>query len=146
MSKTIKGVYVLVISATRDFRASVGALGKVHFRKGVYTYIGSAQNNLEKRIKRHLRKAKRKFWHIDYLLANNSAKVVRVFYVQTGKTEECKIARKLGKNGIPVVNFGCSDCRCASHLFMLKGSYDSSNSLVFDSEFYTLSPSIIMKA
>ena len=118
--RTVKGVYVLVISVGKDIRVRVGALGTAFFAKGLYAYVGSAQNGLEKRVERHLRKAKRKFWHIDYLLGNRFAKVVKVFYKKAGKIEECMIARKLSERGVAVKNFGCSDCGCVSHLFKVK--------------------------
>lgn len=117
----MKGVYVLVISVSKDIKVKVGALGSIGFEKGLYAYVGSAQNGLEKRIERHLRKAKRKFWHIDYLLSNRFAKVVEVFYKKAEKSEECRIARKLGERGIAVKNFGCSDCSCVSHSFRIGG-------------------------
>lgn len=122
MTSMMKGVYVLIISVSKDIRVNVGALGSVNFEKGLYAYVGSAQNNLETRIKRHLRKVKRKFWHIDYLLENEFVDVVKVLYEEAEKSEECKIASRLSKNNIPVANFGCSDCGCISHLFMLKDS------------------------
>jgi Uri superfamily endonuclease len=62
-----KGIYILVVSVSKDINVNVGALGSVNFEKDLYAYVGSAQNNLEKRIERHLRKTKQKFWHIDYL-------------------------------------------------------------------------------
>jgi Uri superfamily endonuclease len=120
----LKGVYVLIISVGKSIRVRVGALGNVLFDKGLYAYVGSAQNSLEKRVERHLRKAKKKFWHIDYLLDSNAVKVVKVFCKEAGKSEECRVARKLSESSVPVVNFGCSDCSCVSHLFMLKdGDY-----------------------
>ena len=66
MSMT-KGIYILVVSVSKDINVNVGALGSVNFEKDLYACVGSAQNNLEKRIERHLRKTKQKFWHIDYL-------------------------------------------------------------------------------
>jgi Uri superfamily endonuclease len=116
-----KGVYVLVISVRKDTAAEVGALGRMSFRRGLYLYVGSAQSNLEKRIDRHLRKDKRKFWHIDYLLGNSAVEILRVFYKKAGKSEECEIARKIVEQGVPVKGFGCSDCSCKSHLFWVKG-------------------------
>ncbi len=116
----MKGVYVLVVSVCKDIEVSVGALGDVHFEKGVYAYVGSSQNCLEKRVNRHLGNAKRKFWHIDYLLDNDAAKVKKAFCKQAGKSEECRIARKLNERGVAVKNFGCSDCSCVSHLFKVK--------------------------
>jgi len=116
----VKGVYVLVISVSKDIKINVGALGSVNFEKGLYAYVGSAQNGLEKRVERHVRKARRKFWHLDYLLDNDAAKVSKVFHKEAGKTEECKIALKISEKAIPTEGFGSSDCMCVSHLFKLK--------------------------
>lgn len=113
---SMKGVYILVISVDEDIEVDVGALGSISFEKGLYVYVGSAQKSLEKRVERHLGKAKGKFWHIDYLLDNDAVKVVKVFYKKAEKSEECRIAEKLGERGIAVKNFGCSDCGCLSHL------------------------------
>lgn len=115
----VKGVYVLVISVNRDIRIDVGALGKVDFEKGLYAYVGSAQNNLEKRIERHLRQAKRKFWHIDYLLYADKVKLLKVFHKKAVKSEECKIAEKISQESIPIRKFGSADCKCTSHLFQI---------------------------
>jgi Uri superfamily endonuclease len=116
----VKGVYVLIIQVDKDGGVNVGALGNLRFEKGVYAYVGSAQTNLEKRINRHLRKNKRKFWHIDYLLDNDAAKIANMFFKQATKAEECKIAKVIGERGEPIAGFGCSDCKCKSHLFQLK--------------------------
>ena len=118
--KALKGVYVLIIQVGEDTEVDVGALGRIAFRKGLYAYVGSAQTNLEKRINRHLRKKKRKFWHIDYLLDNNAIKIANVFFKQATKAEECRIAKVIGERGEPIADFGCSDCKCKSHLFQLK--------------------------
>ena len=98
-------------------RANVGALGELKFPQGMYAYVGSAQNNLELRVKRHERKDKPLFWHIDYLLNNEAAKVMAVYYKLGYKMEECKIASLLEANARPIAGFGCSDCSCSSHLF-----------------------------
>jgi len=116
-----KGVYILVVSVSKDINVNVGALGSVNFEKGLYAYVGSAQNNLEKRIERHLRKTKQKFWHIDYLLDDADVEVLKVFHKKAGRLEECKIAKNISEIGVPVKGFGSSDCRCESHLFKLKG-------------------------
>jgi len=112
----VKGVYVLVISVGEDIKVNIGALGSMNFNKGLYAYVGSAQGSLEKRVERHLGKDKRKFWHIDHLLDNDAAKVLKVFYKKAKKHEECKIAEKVGKAGVRIEGFGSSDCRCRSHL------------------------------
>ena len=95
----------------------MGALGDVYFKEGSYVYVGSAQRNLEKRVQRHFRKEKKLFWHIDYFLSCERAKIEKVFFRQADKLAECEIAQELGRRGEPVAGFGCSDCRCQSHLF-----------------------------
>jgi len=117
---TVKGIYVLAISVSKDISINIGGLGPVIFSKGLYAYAGSAQNNLEKRIRRHIRKARRKFWHVDYLMGDEAVEVLQVFYKEAEKPEECKIAKKLEEIGIPIKGFGSSDCGCISHLFKLK--------------------------
>ena len=118
----MRGVYVLIIQVDENVDMNVGALGKLTFEKGLYAYVGSAQANLEQRIKRHLRKEKRLFWHIDYLLNDSAARIVKVLYKQADKTEECEIAKVIGERGESVDGFGCSDCSCKSHLFRI-GDY-----------------------
>jgi Uri superfamily endonuclease len=118
----LRGVYVLIIQVDENVDMNVGALGKLTFEKGLYAYVGSAQANLEQRIKRHLGKEKRLFWHIDYLLNNSVARIVKVLYKQANRTEECKIAKVIGERGESVDGFGCSDCSCKSHLFRI-GDY-----------------------
>ena len=116
----MKGVYVLIIKVKKDLLIDVGALGGIEFKKGNYAYVGSAQNNLKKRIQRHLSKDKKKRWHIDYLLLNPNTKIENIFYKEVGKEEECKIAHMLNSSEESITGFGSSDCGCQSHLFRLK--------------------------
>ncbi len=113
----MKGIYVLIVEINKTISVNIGALGLLTFPSGLYAYVGSAQNNLELRVKRHQGKQKRLFWHIDYLLNNEAAKVIGVYYTQGDRTKECKIASLLDKNAEPIAGFGCSDCQCESHLF-----------------------------
>ncbi len=119
----MKGIYVLVIQLSKNADLNVGKLGNLHFDKGLYAYVGSAQTALEKRIERHRRREKRFFWHIDYLLRSPDARIVKVFIQNAAKPEECTIARKIAAHGEAVAGFGCSDCRCKSHLFRIE-DYD----------------------
>jgi Uri superfamily endonuclease len=80
-------------------------------------YVGSAQANLKQRVKRHLRKEKHLFWHIDFLLESEAAQIEKVLYIQGDKATECEIAKEISTRGDPVNRFGCSDCKCQSHLF-----------------------------
>ncbi len=130
----MKGVYTLVVSVNKDSDVPVGALGKIRFEKGLYVYIGSAQTGIEQRVRRHLRKGKKLFWHIDYLLHNSNAQVIEVLGRAAGKNEECKIAKEIGASGKIVPKFGCSDCHCKSHLFKV----DSTKSLLNSSHLFQL--------
>jgi Uri superfamily endonuclease len=113
----LKGIYVLIICLNKDAAVKIGALGKITFKRGRYAYVGSAQKNLEQRVQRHLRKEKKKFWHIDYLLDRDATRIVKVFHKQASKAEECRIANELSLFSASVIGFGCSDCHCKSHLF-----------------------------
>ncbi|VVB74880.1 Uncharacterised protein [Candidatus Tiddalikarchaeum anstoanum] len=114
----MKGIYVLVFKVLSDISVKVGKLGLLKFPKGSYAYIGSSQNNLEKRVNRHISKTKKIHWHIDYLLMDNNVKVEKVFYKKAGRRFECITAKALSNYFSPVLNFGCSDCGCRSHLFI----------------------------
>ena len=116
----MKGIYCLIITIKKDFKAKIGALNLLSFKRGVYAYIGSAQNNLEKRIQRHLSKKKKIRWHIDYLLKNKNTAIKKVIYKKASKEEECRIARTMLAFSEAIGGFGCSDCKCCSHLFKLK--------------------------
>lgn len=81
---------------------------------------GLSSKQSRKRIERHLKKTKRKFWHVDYLLHSIDAKVLKVFYRKAGKAEECLIAKNLGAKGTSMVGFDSSDCKCENHLFKIE--------------------------
>jgi Uri superfamily endonuclease len=116
---SLKGIYALIIQLHPDSGIIVGKLGTLQLSQGLYAYVGSAQVALEKRIARHLRKEKRVFWHIDYLLQSSSAKILKIFTKIAKKQEECKLAKQIAAKGTPITNFGCSDCKCKSHLIRL---------------------------
>lgn len=112
----VKGVYCLVIRLDRDSRIKVGKLGIIGFKKGYYCYVGSALNNLDKRIERHERKKKKFKWHIDHFL--KYGKIIDTITIETIKNIECQLSKKISKLSDNQINgFGCSDCRCNSHLY-----------------------------
>ncbi len=117
----LKGIYVLFIRLTRSTTLCVGAIGERKFKEGVYAYVGSAQTNLEKRLERHLRREKKLFWHIDYLLNSPYARIEKTLFASADKSAECIVAGQLAKQGEDVRGFGCSDCKCRSHLFRIGG-------------------------
>lgn len=111
----MKGSYILLIELNKDEIIQVGRLGKLSFKKGNYVYVGSALNGLEQRINRHLRSEKKMHWHIDYLL--KYAKIIDVFYKESFEKEECNLSKKLEDALLPILGFGCTDCKCKSHLY-----------------------------
>jgi len=111
----MRGTYILLIEIKNKKTIEIGRLGLISFERGFYAYVGSALNNLEKRIKRHITKKKKIYWHIDYLLQIGN--VINVFYLDNNKKEECNIAKKLENILFAVTGFGCSDCKCETHLF-----------------------------
>lgn len=115
----LKAVYALIIQVENTTCIRLGSLGNVLFNIGMYAYVGSAQSNLNQRINRHLRKEKKLFWHIDYLLNNDKTKIMKVFIKKGIKKEECNLAKLIGIKGIAIPKFGSSDCRCKSHLFLI---------------------------
>ena len=120
-----KGAYCLCIRVKEDISVEVGALGNITFPKGEYVYVGSALNSLEPRIERHILTStgdhKVTHWHIDYLLRAPAATIQEIYVVETDRKLECSIAEKVAEKGRPVKGFGCSDCRCVSHLYRVEG-------------------------
>lgn len=118
----MKGIYLLIISLKYSTCIRMGALGDLTFHAGLYAYVGSGQNSIELRVARHQRKEKPLFWHIDYLLSNEAAKIIGVYYTDAQKRGECQIATLILENGgEPIAGFGCSDCKCLSHFFSVQG-------------------------
>jgi len=110
--------YQLFINLAQTIEIQIGKLGLCTFPKGVYVYTGSAKRNMERRITRHFSKDKNLHWHIDYLLANEQTKIVKVI---KSELEECELnADTKGKT--IVKGFGSSDCKnnCKSHLILWK--------------------------
>jgi Uri superfamily endonuclease len=122
----MKGSYILLIELKENLNIIIGKLGKLHFKKGFYVYVGSALNSLESRINRHLRFNKKIHWHIDYLL--KYAKITKVFYKVNSKKEECRLSSEFEKRMHFFNGFGCSDCKCNSHLFY--GKYNEIISII----------------
>ncbi|MBM4053304.1 MAG: GIY-YIG nuclease family protein [Planctomycetes bacterium] len=118
-----KGIYCLIIRLFQEQKIPIGKLGTYHFPTGFYVYIGSAQNNLNHRIERHLSKTKNNRWHIDYLL--HYGKITTICSYAGGKSLECMMGRKVGAlEGaiLPVKGFGSSDCSCDSHLYFFRNN------------------------
>jgi len=118
---TISGTYCLCLEVNQDTEIEIGALGQFNFVKGKYLYVGSALNNLEARVKRHINSNKTKqpitHWHIDYLLKSPHVNIYSILTLESTQKMECQAALVILKFGDPVKKFGCSDCKCISHLY-----------------------------
>ena len=120
-----RGIYTLILFLSQEVTLNIGKLGKQTFPEGYYTYTGSAlgkgASSLKQRIARHLKKKKREFWHIDYLLANENVSVEAVIVAETNEKMECdsnQYMKRMMRGKVLVKGFGASDCRknCGSHL------------------------------
>jgi Uri superfamily endonuclease len=120
----LRGAYCLCIAVDREVAVEVGALGRLVFAPGRYIYVGSALNGLEARILRHLNTGRGALravhWHVDYLLKEPAVSVEAVYTCVSNERMECVIAAAISRRGRPVKGFGCSDCRCESHLFKVE--------------------------
>jgi Uri superfamily endonuclease len=116
-----KGAYCLCIFIEDNLNVRIGALGLLPFERGRYIYVGSALNGLFARVKRHIRTSKGLFnsihWHIDYLLKEKDVRCEAVYLLFSEERIECDLARKIGSKVNTIKRFGCSDCKCKSHLF-----------------------------
>ncbi len=117
------GSYCLCLRVARALSLRVGSLGVVSFPPGRYIYVGSALRGLEMRLKRHIElnmgRRSNTFWHIDYLLRDPNIEIEAIFIRFSEKRIECEVADSVSRMGRAVVGFGCSDCRCISHLFQV---------------------------
>jgi Uri superfamily endonuclease len=116
----LNAVYVLIIRLEKTKAIKIGSVGEQVFQKGMYAYTGSAQSNFHKRIERHLRRKKKLFWHIDYLLNNENTIVLKIFFKLGIKKGECNLAGLISKKGKAIPRFGSSDCKCKSHLIRIE--------------------------
>lgn len=110
------GIYIALFALAQAKNLSIGRLGPCRLRPGWYLYVGSAQRHLSARLTRHARSHKHLHWHIDYLAA--VAPMIGAIALDWPRQGECRLACWLSAvYDAPVAGFGCSDCRCASHLF-----------------------------
>jgi len=129
-----KGVYCLILENS-PCRLKVGALGTLDFSGGWHVYVGSARGpGGLLRVVRHIRYSRHPGrmprWHIDYILAHPAFSLVSALCASTERNMECPLAGLMP--GLPVTGFGCSDCRCQSHLFYFDYSPERDVSAVFE--------------
>ncbi len=115
MAQSTSGSYILLIELPEEQPITVGSLKTIYFPGGYYAYVGSALGGFKSRLNRHLRIDKKPHWHIDYLL--QKASINDIIICESEDEVECAIARALSTEFDAIPGFGCSDCRCHSHLF-----------------------------
>jgi Uri superfamily endonuclease len=111
-----RGTYTLIMLLREPRRLKIGALGELYFSEGYYAYTGSALGGGGfARVRRHKAvasgKNRTRQWRIDYLLP-----YVEVVEVATSPRPECTVASYIDRLMAGVPGFGCSDCRCPTHL------------------------------
>ena len=115
----LAGTYALILRNYSKATIQIGRWDRICVKPGYYSYIGSAfgPGGVRARVSRHLRKEKRKHWHIDYL--HGYMEPVGIWYTHDRRHLEHIWARSLADVGgiMSVHGFGCSDCNCDSHLF-----------------------------
>ena len=114
-TKPTAGSYILLLKLPSEQTLTVGRLPARYFPRGYYAYVGSGMGGLEARINRHFRNNKKLHWHIDYIL--KKAYIIGIFLCEADNRMECAITQSLSHQFDWVPGFGCSDCRCRSHLF-----------------------------
>ncbi len=117
------GAYVLALRLARPLAVAIGGR-RATLPPGLYLYAGSARGpgGIRARAARHLRRRKRRHWHVDQL--TGAASEIAVLPVVGG--DECALMRDilaLPGARVPVPGFGSSDCaRCAAHLAAIPDS------------------------
>ncbi len=112
-----KGTYLLFLKVEKD--TVVKSKSKEwYIEAGLYVYVGSALNNLEKRIERHLRKEKKKHWHIDFLV--EKAQVIKVLKIISEERLEERISKYFCQLYRVVSKFGSTDLKTCGNLFKIE--------------------------
>ena len=115
-----RGSYLLILKLNRKRNLEYGRKeNRRTFPAGYYVYVGSAMKNLTRRLERHRRLRKNKFWHIDYL--REETEFVAALPIRSSEYLECLLAeqlRSIADWDIP--GFGASDCTCPGHLSGMK--------------------------
>jgi Uri superfamily endonuclease len=119
MLKSQPGTYALILQSHSNNTIQVGRWGLLTLQPGHYIYVGSAfgPGGVRARVSRHLRTDKPKRWHIDYLREFAIPVAIWVSYEEESLEHQWAQVFYDTKGMTPVQGFGCSDCKCYSHLF-----------------------------
>ena len=137
----MKGSYVLLIELPKEQVITLGNRQAIQFPCGYYAYVGSAMGGFKPRLNRHLKGNKRPHWHIDYLL--QQASITDIILCETKDRIECAIAQALSHQLDSIPAFGCSDCRCRSHLFFAADERQMKSKVMADINLLGIKPRMI---
>lgn len=114
------GTYCLITRLKYKKDIKIGKKPSRRFPAGFYVYVGSAMNNMDKRIGRHLSHDKKFHWHIDRFL--EQAVIVQIVRLESSVRTECVISKEIERlsDNFIIPGFGSSDCRCNTHLHYFK--------------------------
>ncbi len=117
--KSQQGTYILILHSEVQESVQIGRWQEIKLKQGTYFYVGSAfgSGGVRARVLRHCRQTKSNHWHIDYLRARLNP--VGAWYSHDPIRHEHRWAQLLHQwpDTTAIPGFGCSDCRCYSHLF-----------------------------
>ncbi|BBE31228.1 endonuclease [Tepiditoga spiralis] len=116
------GTYLLLVEIERDIEVKIKRK-EIKIKKGKYLYVGSAMKNLHQRVGRHISFKEgdyKKHWHIDSLLENG--KVLFSIIIPDGIYKEEKFSKKFNNNFNSIKNFGATDLKTDSNLFIIENT------------------------
>lgn len=116
----MKAVYAVFFRLESEKEIEIGAMGTRNFQPGIYVYVGSAMNSVEKRVERHFSETENLHWHIDYF--SSEAEPFDYFVLPEVSEYECVLAEVLEEIGEPMDEIGSTDCECGAHLFRIRSS------------------------
>ena len=124
--KSEPGTYALILRSRSNAKVQIGRWRQIDLAPGYYIYVSSAfgSGGVQARVLRHCRKAKPHHWHIDYL--REFLNPVGAWYSHdTACLEHLWAQVFCDMRGVSSIQgFGCSDCKCYSHLFQASTAPD----------------------
>ena len=111
----LPGAYLLLVKLRTVTFVKLPNRPSVPLVPGDYIYAGSANGpgGLKARVSRHMRRGKRRRWHIDEL--TETGDVLGAWIFPGGS--ECDLVETNSALPVPIAGFGSTDCKhCRSHL------------------------------
>ncbi len=121
----LSGTYLLFLHISENITIDIRE-EEIELERGFYIYVGSAfgAGGLTSRLHRHIRKQKKKHWHIDQVTMSKASDILGIA-VSINQKKECEIYQTINKLNefSPIQGFGNSDCKnkCESHFLKLIG-------------------------